>query len=160
MTNRICCPNIITESLLHQPRSFMDKFFPFISFDKHLFRAVETIMKKRTKKDFCMKWNNQKEGLAFASFSCALQRETGSATFYFFPEDELFVVAQAYGVWLPELYESLRDTFFRKDRSYKASTNDLYIGVPNSLSELTVGKLLHHFKLLQKIRMIRENGQQ
>lgn len=158
MTNQICCPNTITKSLFAPPATFMDKFFPFISYKRQLFRAVESIMKKRTKKDFRMKWNDRKGRLVFVSFSCALQRETGSATFYFFPEDDLSVIAQGYDVWLPELYQSLRDAFFRKDRSYKARTNDLYLDVPKSLSELTVGKLLHHFKLLQEIRVIRKNS--
>lgn len=154
MMKQIYCPEAITRNLLPPPQSRRARWVNFWGRDRKLRLDVEQILKTRKRADVYFRWKNRGVG-AFA-FLCELKHTVRSSTSYFFPEDEFSVIAKAYGVFAPELYEILHDSFFRKTPRYKSSCSELYLGVPKGIHSMTLGELVHHLKLLKKIREERD----
>lgn len=157
MKKQICFPRFITRNLLPSPQSRRGRWAAFLGRDWRLRSDAEEILKKRRKGDFRARWQNRDSVIGAFSLFFKLGVVIKSSNFYFFPEDDFFVIAKAYGVHPPELYEILHDSFFRKNPKYKTSLSELYLGVPEKISLMTLGDLLHHFNLLKAIRAIRDD---
>lgn len=156
MMKQIYCPKLITQTLLPLPQSWRERRANFFGRDKKLRLDVEQILKTRKRADVYFRWKNRGDCLGVFAFLCKLKHTIRSSTSYFFPEDEFSVIAKAYGVFEPELYEILHDSFFRKMPKYKSGCSELYLGVPTKISSMTLGELIHHLKLLKRIRENRD----
>lgn len=156
MMKQIYCPEVITQALLPLPQSRRARWVNFWGRDRKLRLDVEQILKTRKKPDIYFRWKNRGNCSGVFAFLCKLKYTIRSSTSYFFPEDEFSVIAKAYGVFDLELYEILHDSFFRKTPQYKSSCSELYLGVPKGIRSMTLGELIHHLKLLKKIREDRD----
>lgn len=152
MKKLICSHEIITTDLLPHPSSFRSRLATFLGRDFKLKREVERILENRTKTNFRSRWKDLGDCRGVFILLHELKSVLHSKNEYFMPEDSFPIIVQSYGQCPCEIYEFLRDVFFRKDPRYKRDWSDLYIGVPLKIKTMSLGQLVHHFKLLRSVR--------